>query len=443
VHVLKDSITFCTADLNSINEDKDYYGYSWSQFNQTHTPPFGFSFIYDSFHYKSTTDIPYIGKTNTYSSGGYMFDLRGKLSYIQGNLTMLENMEWIDRQTRAIFVEFNLYNPNANLLAVISILFEFSMSGNVVSTPNIVILNLFNGIQNSGEYDKVTLGCLVIYMIAVLIIMVIEMRSMLLDKSLLRYFLNFWNLLTWSLIGLSWYSLAIFIYKMQAVNELLDFFKATSGYGYFNMQRLAYFNSSLVYSLAFCCFLSVIKFLRIFQLSQKIYSIVLVLIECESELLNFATCIGVYWISFTSVFYCLFKDDNQNYSSFIKTFFSLFLLAIGKSDASSLFKVSSILGPIIYFSFVFITTCFMLNILVSILCEAFGKVTDRNKKANDLLDYMFEKVDSIITQIFTKDKNIKNPKVKIMPYVNKDDLKNFTESVNKLIMYTERVFINL
>ena len=269
------------------------------------------------------------------------------------------------------------------------------------------------------------------------------MRSMLLEKNLLMYFLNFWNLLSWSLIGLSWYSLAIFVYKLQAVNELLDFFKATSGYGYFNMQRLAYFNSSLVYSLAFCCCLSVIKFLKIFQLSQKIYSIVLVLAECKSELLNFATCIGVYWISFTSIFYCLFKDDNQNYSSFSKSFFSLFLLAIGKSDASSLFKVSSILGPIVYFSFVFTTTCFMLNILVSILCEAFGKVTDRNKKANDLLDYMFEKVDSIMTKIFTKEKNVNNSKAKIMPYVDKDDLKDFAESVEKLILYTERVFINL
>jgi regulator of protease activity HflC (stomatin/prohibitin superfamily) len=75
--------------------------------------------------------------------------------------------------------------------------------------------------------------------------------------------------------------------------------------------------------------------------------------------------------------------------------------------------------------------------------KTFGKVTDRNKKANDLLDYMFEKVDSIMTKIFTKEKNVNNSKAKIMPYVDKDDLKDFAESVEKLILYTERVFINL
>lgn len=41
----------------------------------------------------------------------------------------LKDIEWIDPQTRAVFVEFNLYNSAVNLFAVSYILFEFLPTG--------------------------------------------------------------------------------------------------------------------------------------------------------------------------------------------------------------------------------------------------------------------------------------------------------------------------
>jgi len=44
-------------------------------------------------------------------------------------VTYLKEIEWLDPQTRGVFVEFNLYNSAVNLFAVSYILFEFLGTG--------------------------------------------------------------------------------------------------------------------------------------------------------------------------------------------------------------------------------------------------------------------------------------------------------------------------
>ena len=65
-----------------------------------------------------------------YGSGGYVYEFRGRLIDLQSNLSQLHELEWIDSQTRAVIIQFNLYNPNVELFTSITLLTEFlSTSG--------------------------------------------------------------------------------------------------------------------------------------------------------------------------------------------------------------------------------------------------------------------------------------------------------------------------
>ena len=100
--------------MNSQSQDGNIYGYGWSQFNSSYLPPNGYQSIYKSFQYQSANSLqgsPIQGKFSSYDGSGYLYEMRGQLSFIQGNLTLLKEMNWIDRQTRAIFAEFSVYNP--------------------------------------------------------------------------------------------------------------------------------------------------------------------------------------------------------------------------------------------------------------------------------------------------------------------------------------------
>ena len=56
---------------------------------------------------------------STYSGGGFIADLGYDLETAQLVLEGLQYNNWIDRRTRALFVEFMLYEPTTNLFAFV------------------------------------------------------------------------------------------------------------------------------------------------------------------------------------------------------------------------------------------------------------------------------------------------------------------------------------
>ena len=126
----------CTTNINSKSEETNNYGFGWSQYNQSYTPPTGYQSIYNAFQYKTAVTLQTTtqsGKYLTYGGGGFVYELRGKLEYLRGNLSLLREMNWIDGQTRGIVVEFSVYNPNINLFEYCSIRLITSFSRRVFS----------------------------------------------------------------------------------------------------------------------------------------------------------------------------------------------------------------------------------------------------------------------------------------------------------------------
>jgi len=84
------------------------------------------------FKYKSWNELeglPYWGFFGMYSGGGYVAELGTDLDYASNVINDIQSNKWIDNHTRAVFVEFNLYNPNNNLWGVCLYLLEFLQTG--------------------------------------------------------------------------------------------------------------------------------------------------------------------------------------------------------------------------------------------------------------------------------------------------------------------------
>ena len=70
-----------------------------------------------------------MAKHHTYSSGGYAYELRGRLSSVRGNLSELHRLGWIDGRTRAVFIQFTIYNANVQLFTAGTLLAEILPTG--------------------------------------------------------------------------------------------------------------------------------------------------------------------------------------------------------------------------------------------------------------------------------------------------------------------------
>ena len=148
-------IDFCDEEYSVLNQIKDPYHYQWQSYNSSFAPPASDQDVYSAFQYTRSGEIdsyPYAGIVNTYLGGGYVFKMNNlgyDKSILLGSLDNLKQNDWIDRQTRAVFIEFTIYNPNVNLFSNCLILFEFISTGQIISSSQFSPINLFD-INNSS-----------------------------------------------------------------------------------------------------------------------------------------------------------------------------------------------------------------------------------------------------------------------------------------------------
>ncbi|CAF5027723.1 unnamed protein product, partial [Rotaria sp. Silwood1] len=135
----------------------------------------------------------------------YVYEFRGRLNYLRNNLLQFHQLNWIDSQTRAIIIQFTLYNSNSQLFISINLLTEFS------STDGIELQSRFEPISFQVFTSLFQLICMIFYMIFIISMMVIEIQSLI--KLKIVYFRNVWSFINLGIISCSWANIGIYIWR--------------------------------------------------------------------------------------------------------------------------------------------------------------------------------------------------------------------------------------
>ena len=409
------------------------YGFGWSEFNKNFSPPNGYQFIYNAFQYKDADTLqgsPTNGQWTTYEGSGYLYEMRGQLSYIQGNLTLLQQMNWIDRQTRAVFVEFSSYNPKINLIMVSTILVEFLSTGSVLTTARFDPLNLF------GESNGISLKTIVetIYMVFVVYFMVIQVRD-LLRRGFLAYTSDFWSYIECCIMSTAWISLVMIVYRSMIARQVLDFFKSTSGYGYMKLQRVNECNQTLSYTLGLCVAFGTVKFLKMLRFNRHISHLGDTLKLCFGELASFTMIAFVAWISFVQLMYLIYETNVPGYSSLVRAMDSAFVILLGKFDVNEYAQSNPWLGPLIFSLYNVLMLCFALNIFISIVTQAFDRVRRQAKEHPNKTFDLWKHLKKILLE--------KSKKRNLTSFAKKNDiLSKFPSIIDSIIKYLQVNFFN-
>ena len=425
-------LEYCTDSLNTFNQERNSFGFGWAHMNSSYVPPNGYLSVYNAFQYKddvSLQGLPIKGKLSTYEGNGYVYEMRGKLSYIQGNLSVLRNMNWVDRQTRAILFEFSAYNPNINLVMVSTILVEFSSTGSILTTARFDPLNLFSDIGSQAVFKVVCQIILIIFIVYFTIKELIEIT-----KQGLKIYLNeFWTFIEWSIILCAFISFRLSISRRITANQVLDFFKTTKGYGYMKLQSANESNQMLTYLLGLCSALGTLKFLKLLRFNRGFSFLGKTLRSCFGELISYSMIFFLIWISFVQLMYVLYSSYLEGYCTIIKSMETAFQVMLGKFDVS-IYSTNNnqILGPLIFAAYNVTILFFALNIFISIITESFDKIRNESKKNSHL---EFDLMDHISEILNKKIKNNNSPS----PDRYKNHLAIFSNRVNRLIRYFIRV----
>jgi polycystin 1L2 len=403
---MKDYINFCQSDYSTKNEDTNNYGYSWSAYNESFEPLNGWPYIYQSFQYRNATSLDALsfpGMYDTYSGGGYIYQIRGKRSYLLGNLTVLENLGWIDRQTRAVFGEFAAYNPNVNLFIVCTIVVEFLASGNILVKSRFDPLDLFNGINGTSGF---MIFCNTVYIGFICWFIVKELR-MLLKQG--RNYIGVWPLVEWGIIVSSLIGISLYVYRYKVALDILSFFAETSGYSYIKLQKVSEWNQVLQCCIGMCAFLGTLKFMKLLRFNVKVNYLISTLTRAAHDIFGFAVVFIVVWMAFVQLMYFIFVQKLMGYSTMIKAMMTSFQIMVGKFDVNGLVNANPILGPIIFTAFNVVVIFFLLNVFISLVSEAFEQerlLEKTSEKKYSLKEYFIIKWNKLVWKYGNNRKNI-------------------------------------
>lgn len=105
---------------------------NYSDFADVETP-----WVYQSAY--KLLNAPFMGTVNTYKGGGYVVNFERNMRRTHNLLKELQDQNWLDLRTRAVFVEFTVYNPNVNLFAAMTMLTEFVPTGSALSRVDLKV----------------------------------------------------------------------------------------------------------------------------------------------------------------------------------------------------------------------------------------------------------------------------------------------------------------
>ena len=185
----------------------------------------------------------------TYRTGGFIYQFNtSRSSFIRKDLQSLRENQWIDRYTRAIFLNMDIYNPNMNLMIHSTLLIE--------KLPDIE--QLFpHASFHPFRFHFQSLSIIEIlsnFSFCLLIIHQIISEIRLLFENPKGYFRRFWSYVNWLFIIASFALLFIHFYREKEISSLRLQLKENSSNKRINLQYFSYLSNSITYLLGFCCF---------------------------------------------------------------------------------------------------------------------------------------------------------------------------------------------
>lgn len=327
----------------------------------------------------------YRGIISQYAGGGYVQDLASKSQPSRDLINILYLGNWIDRRTRAVFVDFTVYNANVNLFCVVRLVAEFPATGGVVTSSQFHTVKL---LRYAGTKGKIIFILEMIICVFIFYYMIEELMEIIVLKF--KYFKIFWNYIDLAIIATAICCILFNIFRNHVVNSDLSKLMSKRLEWFPNFEHLAYWQVVFDTSLGFLVFFAWVKLFKYLGFNRTMAQLSDTLNRCASDLFGFAVMFFVIFLAFAQLGYLLFGTQAKDFSTFPDSIFTLFRVILGDFNYSELQEANSVLGPLYFILYVFFIFFILINMFLAIINDTYSgvKADPAYSRNLHLVDYL-------------------------------------------------------
>ncbi|XP_051935332.1 polycystic kidney disease 2-like 1 protein [Hippocampus zosterae] len=331
------------------------------------------------------------GLLTTYSGAGYYQDLGRTKEESAVLLRELEENLWLDRGTRAIFIDFSTYNANINMFCVIRLVVEFPATGGAIPSYQIRTVKL---IRYINSWDYFILACEMVFCLFILYYVVEEILELRIHKF--SYFKSIWNILDIVVILLAVVAIVFNIFRTVKVDKLLGKLLDQPEI-YADFEFLAFWQTQYNNMNAVNLFFAWIKVFKYISFNKTMTQLSSTLGRCAKDIIGFAIMFFIVFFAYAQLGYLLFGTEVESFSTFVKCIFTQFRIILGDFDYDAIDRANRVLGPIYFVTYVFFVFFVLLNMFLAIINDTYSEVKEELSSQKDELQ-----ISDIIKQSYMK-----------------------------------------
>ncbi|NXM88594.1 PK1L2 protein, partial [Oenanthe oenanthe] len=355
----------CHAPYSLQTEDTTVYGEHWNTSVFDNSSDFSSAWQYQS--QSKLRGHPSWGKFAIYSGGGYVIHLGTDPKNASRILQYLFNNVWLDTFTRAVFVEFTVYNANVNLFCIISLMFESNALGAFFTSAELQSVRLY---PYTDSLHIFVVAAEVIYFLFIVYYMTVQGKLL---KSLRwRYFHSKWNLLEMAIILISWSALSVFVKRTVLGTRDISYYQEHKEDS-ISFSETARADAVLGYLIAFLVLLSTLKLWHLLRLNPKLNMITSTLRRAWGDISGFIIVIVIMFLAYSIAANLIFGWKLYSYKTLFDSAETMVSLQLGIFNYEEVLDYNPILGSFLIGSCIIFMTFVVLNLFISVILVAFSE----------------------------------------------------------------------
>ncbi|XP_008584536.1 PREDICTED: polycystic kidney disease protein 1-like 2 isoform X1 [Galeopterus variegatus] len=395
---LQSSLNGCRAPYSWDVEDLADYGEGWNASTLNNSSGFPQAWQYQS--QSQRRGYPIWGKLTVYRGGGYVVPLGTDCQSTSRILQYLFDNTWLDTLTRAVFVEFTVYNANVNLFCIVTLTLETSALGTFLAHAAHQSLRLY---PFTDGWHPFVVAAELLYFLFLLYYMMVQGKLM--RKQKWGYFCSMWNLLELAIILASWSALAVFVKRAILAERDIQHYRNHKEEG-ISFSETAAADAALGYVIAILVLLSTVKLWHLLRLNPKMNMITSALRRAWGDISGFVIVIIIMLLAYSMVSNLIFGWKLLSYKTLFDAAETMISLQLGIFNYEEVLDHSPVLGSFLIGSCIVFMTFVILNLFISVILVAFSEEQKyyQLSEEDEIVDLLLMKILSFLGIKCTREK---------------------------------------